>query len=242
MPIWKDRIGPAIRSLLSFEGLSADEGEALPTPPPTSMPSWPPSQARPVNRIPVRDERFVPPTQSFAGRYLEPSVRNAIRGAGEAGIDPNLFLSMALQEGYLKAPPEAVSDRDMASLGRHFRETAGYAARTGEPSLERLIQSYNGLGSPAAAFQSEGVQTAYGGQDVEDLPSNFYGHRVLDVMENTVGKSPALQELIRTTTYQPRLEPLDMNEIDAISADLDRRRRQPEVSQMLRNPSRALPF
>lgn len=237
MPIWKDRIAPALRGLLSFEGLSAADGESLPTPSPVSVPSWPPPPAGPVNRTPVRDERFVPPTQSFAGRYPESSIRNTIRGAGEAGIDPNLFLSMALQEGYLKAPPEGVSDRDMASLGRHLRETAGYAARTGEPSLERLIQSYNGLGSPAASFQSEGVQTAYGGQDVEDLPPNFYGHRVLDVMKNTIGKSPAIQELIRTTTYQPRLEPLDMNEIEAISADLDRQRRQPYVSAVLRNPN-----
>lgn len=219
-----------------LEGFGA--AEAAPAPPPRpQMPDFrlpkPPTQ---MGRVPIQDERDVPPTQSFAGWYPEEHIRNTIRGAGEAGIDPELFLSMALQEGYWKAPPGAVSDRDMADLGRHFRETATYANAAGVTELPRLIQSYNGLGSPAAEFEQQGADTAYGGIPVRELPRNFYGNRVLDLRDNVVRKSPALKGLMETTRYQPSLQPLDMNQIDALSKDLDRRRRRPQVSEILQNP------
>ena len=157
-----------------------------------------------------------------------------IRGAGTSGVDPELLLAMMIQEGDLS--PRSSKDEDYyTAQGHKLRELAGNASRVGPQPLERLIQAYNGLGSPAAAFRQQGFDQAYGGQDVDDLPENFYGHAVMDVRDNLVRKSPEIQGLLDSTNYKPRLAPLSMDEIDEVGLDLDRQRRQPSVTSRLRN-------
>lgn len=57
-------------------------------------------------------------------------------------------------------------------------------------NLEHAVQSYNGLGKPY------GDQPMYGITGRGNLPTDFYGKRVLDLRDNVVNKSPFLQEMM----------------------------------------------
>lgn len=58
-------------------------------------------------------------------------------------------------------------------------------------NLEHAVQAYNGLGKP------DGDQPMYGIEGRGNLPTDFYGKRVLDLRDNVVNKSPLLQEMMK---------------------------------------------
>jgi hypothetical protein len=60
---------------------------------------------------------------------------------------------------------------------------------------ERQLQAFTGFGVPK--FNGRQFGGAYGAQNFEELPPNYYGKRVLDIRDNVVGQSPLLRAILR---------------------------------------------
>jgi hypothetical protein len=195
----------------------------------------------PASKIPVVDNRDVPPTKrlglSQATSALVPYVGQAARSHD---IDPNLLAAILVTEGrqdigqnglatsnfmnFLeKASPEAKKQLIAESAARRLRLQASYASQS---PLVRQIQSYNGLGKlPAGHYGLDRVIDA--GVEVP------YGKRVLDIKSNIVEQSP---ELLKQLNTQPQtaLSPmvgLDHYFAEEIMRDLALRLKKPHLLQ-----------
>jgi hypothetical protein len=162
-----------------------------------------------------------------SGHYDKGKITNIIKAAKKVGVDPNLALSVALQETkigktnptsignirslYYGKAPEGL-DQQAYELAKTLKDKMDEGKKLGFTDQALLIQMYNGLGKlgPTMRVMNNsgkmvGVPEKYYGVEVTDknpldLRKNpLYGKTILDISENVIKKNKDIQELISKT-------------------------------------------
>jgi hypothetical protein len=177
----------------------------------------------------VVDQRDVPTNARVAGQYNAPVLEDVAREALVNNVPPDLALAMTIRESSTAlADPTVEQVANPLTLG-YIPEWAGLQNLV-SPSILHLIERASAVANQGRerqiqAFQGLGAQPAGYNQQFAGQP-NPYAKAVEDIRQKVVGASPALGQLIsriRPTYSLDRSVP----EAEAITASLDRRRRNP---------------
>ena len=154
-----------------------------------------------------------------SGSYNEATIKNVIKAAKKKGVDPNTALAVALQEthfgnlnpenlgnvytGSSKAPEGY--DQQAWDLVSILKEKMTEGQKLGFKDENMLIQMYNGLGKlgPSKTIGVKPIDTYYGIKVTKEHPLDLrknplYGKTIIDLRENIIKKSEAIQKLIST--------------------------------------------
>lgn len=152
---------------------------------------------------------------SKAGAYSPEFMSHIVKAANHVGVDPNLALAIALQEGRMKKddvasaivssrnvgekPPEGLDD-DAYQLAKIIKSKMTEGKNLGFHDEARQIQMFNGMGK-IFPRSNVGHESYYGIPVSKENPLDMrknpvYGRTIQDLRDNVIMKSPELQKLI----------------------------------------------